>query len=153
MNNSTSFQLILESKIKKFNKFIISGKFGIGITVINDPSVWLENSNESFGFNTNYKENTDKNFSFLDLSANIGEAAFCQSNPIELSLSMRSCVIVDTNSAAVTTETNVENCGAFDATSTMSPDAAKVLTWANEKLKSKPIKNIVFILFIMIDFI
>lgn len=71
INSSTSIELGLESEIKKLNKYTISGKFGFGITFINNPSLWVENSNEGFGYNTNYTNKSEKSFAFLDLSGKI----------------------------------------------------------------------------------
>jgi hypothetical protein len=70
-NNSTSFALGLESNIKNHKKFNLSGKLGFGITTLQKPLILTGNSNESFGYYTDYTDNSEKNFAFLDLTGKI----------------------------------------------------------------------------------
>ena len=71
LNNSKSVNLGIETAIKKFNKFNFSGRLGIGITFIDNPLLWVENSNQGIGFNTQYTIDTKTLFSFLDTSFKI----------------------------------------------------------------------------------
>lgn len=72
INNATSLKLGLETVLKDLNKSNISAKLGVGVSFLSNPLVLVENSNESYGFNTTYvSEKSENNFAFIDLSTSI----------------------------------------------------------------------------------
>lgn len=69
LNNSLSLKLGIETSLNKKENSNIIAKFGFGTSFFSNPLVWIENSNTSYGYNTDYNYNkTEKSFAFIDLS-------------------------------------------------------------------------------------
>ena len=71
INNATNFEIGLESKISKYEAYNLNAKFGIGISSFSNPLIWIEDSNTSFGYYSNYSSLSKKTFSFIDIGFKI----------------------------------------------------------------------------------
>lgn len=71
INKSSNLQLGIFTIIKDFDELKFLAKFGFGLSLLSEPSVWIENSNTGFGYNSKYINNTETNFAFVDLAISL----------------------------------------------------------------------------------
>ena len=104
INNSTNLNIGLQHKVYDFKKIKFHGKLGLGLSFLSNPQIYRENSNSSFGANTNYtSENSNRIFSFIDLATKL------ETNLTDywrLNLQIGSLIYPTDNSTSITTNMN-----------------------------------------------